>query len=154
MCGIVGFNWQDEKLLREMMAVVEHRGPDESGCYLDERVSLGHQRLKVIDLLTGKQPTHNEDGSIQIVFDGNIYNYLKLKEGLLEKGHRFYTDTDTEVIVHAYEEYDTECVNHLEGIFAFAIWDISQKRLFLARDRLGIKPRYYYIKGNRFVFAS
>ena len=154
MCGIVGFNWQDEKLLSKMMAAVKHRGPDESGCYLDERVSLGHQRLKVIDLLTGRQPIHNEDGSIQIVFNGEIYNYLELKASLLQKGHRFYTNSDTEVIVHAYEEYDTGCVNHLEGIFAFAIWDLNQKRLFLARDRLGIKPLYYYIKGNRFVFAS
>ncbi|MBA7543965.1 Asparagine synthetase [glutamine-hydrolyzing] 1 [subsurface metagenome] len=154
MCGIVGFNWQDEKLLRQMMAMVEHRGPDESGCYLDEGVSLGHQRLKVIDLLTGKQPIHNEDGSVQIVFDGGIYNYLELKEGLLEKGHRFYTNSDTEVIVHAYEQYDTGCVKQLEGMFAFAVWDINEKRLFLARDRLGIKPLYYYIKGNKFIFAS
>ena len=154
MCGIVGFNWQDEKLLREMMAAVEHRGPDESGCYFNEHVSLGHQRLKVIDLLTGKQPIHNEDGSIQIVFGGEIYNYLELKESLLQRGHRFYTNTDTEVIVHAYEEYDTGCVKHLNGMFAFAIWDRSQKRLFLARDRLGIKPLYYYLKGNRFIFAS
>lgn len=154
MCGIVGFNWQDDKLLREMMALVAHRGPDESGYYLDDRVSLGHQRLKVIDLLTGRQPIHNEDSSIQIVFDGEICNYLELRERLLQKGHRFYTNSDTEVIVHTYEEYGTSCVNHLEGMFAFAIWDVSKKRLFLARDRLGIKPLYYYIKGNRFVFAS
>ena len=154
MCGIVGFNWQDEKLLREMMALVAHRGPDESGCYLDDRVSLGHQRLKVIDLLTGRQPIHNEDSSIQIVFGGEIYNYLELRERLLQKGHRFYTNSDTEVIVHTYEEYGTSCVNHLEGMFAFAIWDASKKRLFLARDRLGIKPLYYFLKDNRFVFAS
>jgi len=154
MCGIVGFNWQDEKLLKEMMSAVRHRGPDESGCYLDERISLGHQRLKIIDLLTGKQPIHNEDGSIQIVFNGEIYNYLELEDGLLQKGHRFYTNSDTEVIVHAYEEYGADCVKYFEGVFAFAIWDISQKRLFLARDRLGVKPLYYYLKGNRFVFAS
>jgi asparagine synthase (glutamine-hydrolysing) len=154
MCGIVGFNWQDGELLRQMMAAVEHRGPDESGYYLDESVSLGHQRLKIIDLLTGKQPIQNEDGSVQIIFNGEIYNYLELKQSLLGKGHRFYTNTDTEVIVHAYEEYDTGCVNYLEGIFAFAIWDRSRERLFLARDRLGIKPLYYYIKGNEFIFAS
>ncbi len=154
MCGIVGFNWQDDKLLRQMMALVAHRGRDESGCYLDDHVSLGHQRLKVIDLLTGRQPIHNEDSSIQIVFGGEIYNYLELRERLLQKGHRFYTNSDTEVIVHAYEEYGTSCVNHFEGMFAFAIWDASKKRLFLAKDRLGIKPLYYYIKGNRFVFAS
>lgn len=154
MCGIVGFNWRDETLVKKMMATVQHRGPDESGCYLDEHMSLGHQRLKVIDLLTGKQPIHNEDGSIQIIFDGAIYNYLELKESLLQKGHRFDTNSDTEVIVHAYEEYDTACVKHLEGVFAFAIWDASKKCLFLARDRLGVKPLYYYTKSNKFIFAS
>ena len=154
MCGIVGFNWHNEKLLREMMAVVEHRGPDESGYYLDERVSLGHQRLKTIDLLTGKQPIHSEDGSAQIVFDGVIYNYLELKESLIQKGHRFYTNSDTEVIIHAYEEYGADCVKQFNGAFAFAIWDKNRQRLFLARDRLGIKPLYYYINGNRFIFAS
>lgn len=154
MCGIVGFNWHDEKLLRGMMASVKHRGPDESGCYLDESVSLGHQRLKIIDLITGKQPIHNEDGSIQIIFNGEIYNYLELKESLIQKGHRFYTSSDTEVIVHAYEEYDTSCVEHFVGVFAFAIWDLNQKRLFLARDRLGIKPLYYYLKSNKLIFAS
>jgi len=154
MCGIVGFNWRDEKLIEEMMVAVQHRGPDESGCYLDDRVSLGHQRLKVIDLLTGRQPIHNEGNSVQIVFNGEIYNYLELKESLLGKGHRFYTNTDTEVIVHAYEEYGTDCVKCFEGVFAFAIWDKNQKHLFLARDRLGVKPLYYYHQGNRFVFAS
>jgi len=154
MCGIVGFNWHDEKLLDKMMAAVAHRGPDESGSYLDDHVSLGHQRLKIIDLITGKQPIHNEDGSLQIVFDGEIYNYTELKGNLLQRGHRFYTDTNTEVIVHAYEEYDIDCVRQFNGAFAFAIWDKTKKRLFLVRDRLGIKPLYYYIDGDKFIFAS
>ena len=154
MCGIVGFNWHDEKLLEKMMAVVAHRGPDESGIYLDDHVSLGHQRLKIIDLVTGKQPIHNEDNSLQIVFNGEIYNYLELKESLIQKGHRFYTNSDTEVIIHAYEEYGADCVKQFNGAFAFAIWDKNRQRLFLARDRLGIKPLYYYINGNRFIFAS
>ena len=154
MCGIVGFNWRDEKLLEQMMAVVAHRGPDESGIYLDDHVSLGHQRLKIIDLVTGKQPIHNEDNSLQIVFNGEIYNYLELKESLIQKGHRFYTNSDTEVIIHAYEEYGADCVKQFNGAFAFAIWDKNRQRLFLARDRLGIKPLYYYINANRFIFAS
>jgi len=154
MCGIVGFNWHDEKLLDKMMAAVAHRGPDESGSYLDDHVSLGHQRLKIIDLISGKQPIHNEDGSIQVVFDGEIYNYTELKGNLLQRGHHFYTDTNTEVIVHAYEEYDIDCVKQFNGAFAFAIWDKTKRRLFLVRDRLGIKPLYYYIDGDKFIFAS
>lgn len=154
MCGIVGFTWRDEKLLGDMMSAVRHRGPDESGYYIDDDISLGHQRLKVIDLITGRQPMCNEDGSVQIIYNGEIYNYLELKDALLRKGHNFNTSTDTEVIVHAYEEYGMDCVKYLEGMFAFAIWDIKQKLLLLARDRLGIKPLYYYSEGNKFIFAS
>lgn len=154
MCGIVGFNWHDEKLLEQMMAAVAHRGPDESGSYLDDYISLGHQRLKIIDLVTGKQPIHNEDNSLHIIFNGEIYNYPELRQCLLQKGHRSYTNTDTEVILHAYEEYGANCVTLFNGIFAFAIWDSNKKQLFLARDRLGIKPLYYYAKGDRFIFAS
>jgi len=154
MCGIVGFNWHDQELLEKMMAAVVHRGPDESGCYLDDRVSLGHQRLKIIDLLTGKQPIHNEDNSLHIVFNGEIYNYLEIKQGLLQKGHHFYTGSDTEVVLHAYEEYGIDCVAYFNGIFAFAVWDSNNKRLLLARDRLGIKPLYYYARNGRFIFAS
>ena len=154
MCGIVGFNWNDKTLLKEMMRTLAHRGPDESGIYLDDDISLGHQRLKIIDLKTGRQPIHNEDGTIQITSNGEIYNYLDLKKDLEKKGHRFYTNTDTEVIVHAYEEYDRDCVNKFNGMFAFAIWDSNKKQLFLARDRLGIKPLYYYFKADKFIFAS
>jgi asparagine synthase (glutamine-hydrolysing) len=154
MCGIVGFNWNDKTLLKEMMRSLVHRGPDESGIYLDEDISLGHQRLKIIDLKTGKQPIHNENGTIQIIFNGEIYNFRELREDLEEKGHRFYTNTDTEVIVHAYEEYDRDCVNKFNGMFAFAIWDSNKRKLCLARDRLGIKPLYYCLSGDKFIFAS
>ena len=154
MCGIVGFNWNDKDLLKKMMKLVNHRGPDESGYYLDGDISLGHQRLKIIDLKTGRQPIHNEDESIQIIFNGEIYNYLDLRNDLEKNGHRFYTNTDTEVIVHSYEEYGIDCVNRFNGMFAFAIWDSNKKQLLLARDRLGIKPLYYYFDGDKFIFAS
>ena len=154
MCGIVGFNWNDKILLKKMMKLVNHRGPDESGYYLDDEISLGHQRLQIIDLQTGRQPIHNEDDSIQIIFNGEIYNYLDLRNNLEKKGHSFYTNTDTEVIVHSYEEYGIDCVNKFNGMFAFAIWDSNKKQLLLARDRLGIKPLYYYFDGDKFIFAS
>ena len=115
MCGIVGFNWHDKELLGKMMATVQHRGPDESGYYVDEQVSLGHQRLKVIDLLTGKQPVRNEDGSLQIVFNGEIYNYQELKESLLQKGHHFYTNSDTEVLFTPTKSMMSTVLSILEG---------------------------------------
>jgi asparagine synthase (glutamine-hydrolysing) len=154
MCGIAGFNWMDKNIIKKMMKSISHRGPDESGTYFDDNISFGHQRLKIIDLKTGKQPIHNEDESIQIIFNGEIYNYLDLKKDLEQKGHRFYTNTDTEVIVHSYEEYGMNCVNKFNGMFAFAIWDSNKKKLFLARDRLGIKPLYYYFNREKFIFAS
>ena len=154
MCGIVGFNWDDKNLLKEMMESVNHRGPDESGHYIGDEISLGHQRLKIIDLRSGRQPLHNENDSIQIVFNGEIYNYLDLRNNLEKKGHRFYTNTDTEVIIHSYEEWGIDCVNYFNGMFAFGIWDSEYKKLFLARDRLGIKPLYYYFDGNKLIFAS
>ena len=154
MCGIVGFNWDDEKLLKKMVKIVEHRGPDESGYYLDNGISLGHRRLSVIDLFTGQQPIHNEDESIWIVFNGEIYNFKELRMLLEEKKHRFYTSSDTEVIIHLYEELGEDCVKKLNGMFAFAIWDSNKKKLLLARDRLGIKPLYYYINEKKFIFAS
>ena len=154
MCGIVGFSWNNKNLLKKMIKSVAHRGPDEFGYYLDDKISLGHQRLKVIDLKSGRQPIHNEDDCIQIVFNGEIYNYLDLRNDLEKKGHRFYTNTDTEVIVHSYEEWGINCVNYFNGMFAFAIWDSTYKKLFLARDRLGIKPLYYYFDGDKFIFAS
>jgi len=155
MCGICGFiGFEDRKLLNEMCKVLEHRGPDDSGIFIDKDVCLGHRRLSVIDLKTGKQPIHNEDESIWIVYNGEIYNYKELRKELEKKGHKFYTNTDTEVIVHAYEEFSHDCVKKFNGMFAFAIWDSNKKELFLARDHIGIKPLYYSIFENSFFFAS
>ncbi|MCK5282273.1 MAG: asparagine synthase (glutamine-hydrolyzing) [Nanoarchaeota archaeon] len=155
MCGIYGFLGIDDKqLLKSMGEVIQYRGPNDSGSYIDNNISLGHKRLSIIDLGTGKQPIYNEDKSIVIVYNGEIYNFRKIKQELEKKGHRFHTDTDTEVIVHSYEEYGEECVKLFNGMFAFAIWDSNKKRLFLARDRIGIKPLYYAIVGDVFIFAS
>tara|TARA_B100001971_G_C18229654_1_gene563041 strand:- start:235 stop:2061 length:1827 start_codon:yes stop_codon:yes gene_type:complete len=138
-----------------MADVVVHRGPDDSGYYFDKNISLGHRRLSIIDLsLKGRNPMPNENKDIWIIFNGEIYNYLRLKPKLEEKGHTFFSNTDTEVIIHAYEEYGVECLKYLEGAFAFAIWDSEKKELFIARDRMGIKPLYYYFKNGKFIFAS
>ena len=141
MCGICGFNWSDRSLAEDMADIMAHRGPDQQGSFVDDDVSLGHSRLSIIDLSEkGKQPMANEDGSIQIVYNGEIYNFKELRDILEEQGHNFSSDSDTEVIVHAYEEWGVECVKRFNGMFAFAIWDSNKKQLFLARDRLGIKP--------------
>jgi len=131
-----------------------HRGPDGEGQYVDEHVALGMRRLAIIDLVTGDQPISNEDGSLWIVFNGEIYNYRELGERLKEKGHRFKTQSDTEVILHAYEEYGSDCLKHLNGMFAFAIWDKQRQELFLARDRVGIKPLYYWEGPGYLLFGS
>ena len=123
MCGIVGINFEDVNLVKQMCKVITHRGPDDEGYYSDKNITLGHKRLSIIDLQTGKQPIYNEDKSIVIVYNGEIYNYRELQESLEAKGHRFYTASDTEVIIHAYEEYGYDCVNLFNGMFAFAIWD-------------------------------
>ena len=154
MCGIAGFNWNNQNLLARMMDSIRHRGPDESGCFSDASVSLGHQRLKIIDLESGRQPVYNEDETIVVIFNGEIYNHRSLRIDLEKKGHRFYTNTDTEVIAHAYEEYGIECVHQFNGMFAFAIYDSTKKCLHLARDRIGKKPLYYYFDGKKFLFAS
>ncbi len=154
MCGIVGFNWSDRVLLQAMMDTIRHRGPDESGSFIDSAISLGHQRLKIIDLESGRQPIHNEDETVIVVFNGEIYNHRALRADLERKGHRFYTNTDTEVIVHAYEDYGIGCVNQFNGMFAFALYDITKRCIHLVRDRLGVKPLYYYFNGTRFLFAS
>jgi len=137
-----------------MCAVLTHRGPDDAGYYLDGRAGLAMRRLSIIDLATGRQPVHNEDGSVQVVLNGEIYNYRELRHSLESLGHAFYTATDTEVIVHLYEEYGSRCVESLRGMFAFALWDGRRKQLLLARDRLGIKPLYYTETDGRFAFAS
>jgi len=157
MCGICGI-WQSTKpekdLLRSMNSALWHRGPDDEGYYFDGPVGLGHRRLSIIDLETGHQPLSNEDRTIWIVFNGEIYNFPELRGKLEAKGHRFKTTSDTEVIVHLYEEYGVDCVKQLRGMFAFAIWDRPRQRLFLARDHIGQKPLFFYQKNGVFAFAS
>lgn len=152
ICGILGF--EDENLLKRMEDVMSYRGPDDSGMFLDKDIGLGHRRLSIIDLRGGKQPIHNEDESVWTVYNGEIYNYKELKKLLEEKGHQFYTNSDTEVLVHLYEEYGDTFVTKLNGMFAFAIWDGDKKKLLLARDRLGIKPLYYTSYNGCVLFAS
>lgn len=158
MCGICGLALRDTPVTRDvlerMTRRMEHRGPDEEGFFTDANIGLGHRRLKIIDLSTGQQPLFNEDGSVVVAFNGEIYNYRDIRTELEKSGHVFRTHSDTEVIVHAYEEYGANCVDHFRGMFAFAIYDRRDQTLFIARDRLGIKPVYYYQDDNRFAFAS
>jgi len=161
MCGICGLFLIDPDapvdpgLLRRMNDTLIHRGPDDEGFYSSGPVGLAMRRLSIIDLDSGKQPISNEDGSIWIVFNGEIYNYPELRSDLLRRGHRFNTKSDTEVIVHLYEDLGDECVTRLNGMFAFAIWDSGKHRLLLARDRMGIKPLFYALEpGKRFLFGS
>lgn len=155
MCGIAGFyGFEDKTLIKKMCNVIKHRGPDDFGHFTDKKICLGNRRLSIIDLKTGRQPIHNEDETAWIVFNGEIYNYKALKQELESKGHRFYTNSDTETIVHAYEEYGDECPKKLRGMFSFAIWDSEKQKLLLARDRLGIKPLYYMKTKDKFLFAS
>jgi asparagine synthase (glutamine-hydrolysing) len=155
MCGICGFQgFEDKNLIKKMCRVLYHRGPDDEGFFFDKNIMLGIRRLSIIDIKGGHQPIHNEDESIWIVFNGEIYNYLELRSMLEEKGHKFYTKSDTEVIVHCYEEFGIECVHQLRGDFAFAIWDMNKKRLMLARDRLGVATLYYTMIDDSIIFAS
>ncbi|GAK51950.1 asparagine synthase (Glutamine-hydrolyzing) [Candidatus Moduliflexus flocculans] len=160
MCGICGIaNYLEteaveERLLISMRDALTHRGPDDSGLFVDGRVGLGHRRLSIIDLSTGVQPIHNEDSSCWIVFNGEIYNYRALRKELEQAGHRFYTNTDTEIILHLYEQEGEKMLQKLNGMFAFCIWDRPQQTLFLARDRLGKKPLYYTLNSSAFLFGS
>ena len=161
MCGITGrFNYDprrpiDREVLVAMTDAVAHRGPDAAGYYEAAGIALGHRRLSIIDLATGDQPLANEDGSVQVVFNGEIYNFAEVRSELLAKGHRFRTSSDTEIIVHGYEEWGEHCVDRFRGMFAFAVWDQAARRLLLARDRLGVKPLYYCdIPGAGLVFGS
>jgi asparagine synthase (glutamine-hydrolysing) len=160
MCGIAGIVSLDKKPvnpneLQQMCDAIIHRGPDDEGFYFEPGVGLGMRRLSIIDLHTGHQPIHNEDGSIQIVFNGEIFNYKELRQDLQQRGHSFYTDTDTETIVHLYEEYGPKkAIEKLRGMFAFALWDGRKRQLLLARDRVGIKPLFYAYSRGRLVFAS
>ncbi|MBU4331849.1 asparagine synthase (glutamine-hydrolyzing) [Patescibacteria group bacterium] len=170
MCGINGFNFKDEKLIQKMNEQVKHRGPDDSGFWVDDGISLGHQRLSIIDLSErghqpmiwlgqGIQPTQATGGrlgpltqSLAIVFNGEIYNFKEIKKELSD--YQFKSESDTEVILAAYDKWGKECLQKLNGIFAFAIWDKEKKELFLARDRVGVKPLYYYFKNDKFIFSS
>ncbi len=161
MCGIAGiFDFHanrhiDQALLEHMNDALIHRGPDDSGVFIQPGVGLAHRRLSIIDLAGGRQPITNEDDSLVIVFNGEIYNFLNLRRMLIGKGYKFKTDSDTEVILHAYHLWGEECVLHLQGMFAFAIWDKKNKSIFLARDRMGIKPLYYaFLNNGEFIFAS
>jgi asparagine synthase (glutamine-hydrolysing) len=161
MCGICGIfllnneNLEDRDLLERMNRTMTHRGPDDEGYYSSGPVGLAMRRLSIIDLQSGHQPISNEDKSLWVVFNGEIYNYPELRDELIAKGHVFRTKSDTEVIVHLYEELGEDCVTRLNGMFAFALWDSSQRRLFLARDRLGIKPLFYsYDPGRALYFGS
>ena len=157
ICGIVNFNALnpvDSGLIHRMTSAQAHRGPDDYGYFVENNVGLGHRRLSIIDLSGGKQPMFNEDGSVVVVFNGEIYNFADLRTDLLARGHQFATRSDTETIVHAYEEFGDDCVQQFRGMFAFAIWDRRRRRLMIARDRLGIKPMYYYAGNDVVVFAS
>ena len=137
MCGICGFNWEDKNLIRKMAYVIRNRGPDQEGYFVDKSVSLGHKRLSIIDLSErGKQPMFNEDGSICIIFSGEVYNFQEIRPELEKKGHKFSSNTDTEVIIHAYEEYGVDCLKILNGMFAFAIWDSNKKNCSLQETGL------------------
>src|SRR5918993_2389462 len=159
MCGIVGIVRNDgkpvdEQLLSRMNNAIRHRGPDEDGFYVNGSVGMAMRRLAIIDLKSGQQPIHNRDRTAWIVFNGEIYNYLELREKLEKLGHTFYTNSDTEAIVHAYDQFGTDCPKHLRGMFAFAIWNEKTEELFLARDRVGKKPLLYAQLPGEFIFAS
>ena len=161
MCGIIGFINLDRDqpaeppIARAMAARIVHRGPDDDGFYFKGNVALGMRRLSIIDISTGHQPISNEDGTIHIVFNGEIYNFRQLRDDLIGRGHSFRTHSDTEVIVHLYEEYGDDLVDHLNGMFAFALWDERRERLLIARDRMGEKPLYFtLVAGKAFIFAS
>ena len=155
MCGICGITWTDKELIKLMGNACKHRGPEQEGFYLDEDVSLCCERLRVMDLRDiGGQPIHNENETVWAIQNGEIYNFKELKKELENKEHKFYSNTDTEVLVHLYEEFGEKFVEHLDGMFACAVWDLKKKKLIIARDRLGVKPMYYWFKNNHLIFAS
>ena len=160
MCGIAGILGntmpvgEKERLLKRMLGLIRHRGPDSFGIFLDPEVGLASARLSIIDLAGGDQPIHNEDQSVWIVFNGEIFNYPEIRADLESRGHRFYTDTDTEVLVHLYEDEAEGLFRHLNGQFAFAIWDRKKRSLLLGRDRLGIRPLFYTQRNGELIFGS
>ena len=159
VCGIAGIVNLDGRgvpgrVVRRMLAPLAHRGPDARGVHVDGPVGLGHVRLSIIDLAGGPQPMHYPERGLSVTFNGEIFNYIELRAELEAKGHRFRTRSDTEVILHAYEEYGDDCVEHFNGQWAFAIWDRPRRRLFLSRDRLGVRPLFYTVAKGKFLFAS
>lgn len=158
MCGFVGFVDKDIKnkktIIKNMNDTIVHRGPDDEGYYIDDNVALGFRRLSIIDLSTGKQPIYNEDNNLVLVFNGEIYNYKDIREDLVKKGHIFKTNSDSEVLIHGYEEYKEHILDLLRGMYAFVIWDKDNNELFGARDIFGIKPFYYYFENNTLIFSS
>lgn len=153
MCGITGFNWEDKELSRKITSIIEHRGPDDKDYYLDKGISLGHRRLSIIDLSkNGKQPMSDSDDEIVITFNGEIYNFKEIKKELKE--FKFKSNTDTEVIIYAYKKWGIKCLDKLNGMFSFCIYDKRKKIFFLARDRIGIKPLYFFHNDDKFLFAS
>src|SRR5256712_2834985 len=160
MCGISGLLYHDRArrperpVIEAMTDALAHRGPNERGCVIDGPVALGNRRLSIIDVAAGHQPMGNEDGTVWITYNGEIYNYAELGEELRAKGYRFQTRSDTEVVLHLYEEMGEDCVERLRGMFGFAIWDKREEKLLLARDRLGIKPLYYFAGDEFLAFGS
>ena len=159
MCGFAGYihnygTFDKEEVIHKMADRIKHRGPDDAHYYIDDGIALGFRRLSIIDLEGGRQPILNEDGSLVLLFNGEIYNYQELREELIKAGHVFTTKTDSETILHGYEEYGKKILDRLRGMFAFIIWNKNTKELFGARDIFGIKPFYYYKKGKEFMFGS
>jgi asparagine synthase (glutamine-hydrolysing) len=159
MCGIAGFVHTEPvevsgKIVTDMTGAIAHRGPDDHGYYRDSWAQLGQRRLSIVDLATGQQPMTNETGSLWIVYNGEIFNHASVRPDLERAGHRYHTVCDTETILHAYEQWGPACLDRFRGMFAFALWDKDKRTLFCARDRLGIKPFYYFWNGRVFAFAS
>ena len=154
ICGFIGDAMEREPVLERMMQAIRHRGSDGSGVFLDGKVALGFQRLSIIDLEQGMQPMRNETGDRVLVFNGEIYNYRELREELVRRGHQFKTRSDSEVLLHGYEEHGAGLLGKLRGMFSFAVWDEEREELFAARDFFGIKPFYYAMVGDVLVFAS
>ena len=157
MCGFVGFvdkASNKKKIVKDMADIIKHRGPDSDGYYVGNDVAIGFRRLSIIDLEGGTQPIYNEDNTKLVFLNGEIYNYKEIKAALIKKGHKFKTNADTEVILHGYEEYGKDLLNKLRGMFAFVVYDIKDKSLFGARDFFGIKPLYYYLTDDEFMFGS
>src|SRR6266478_6632660 len=160
MCGIAGILFADPAravapgVLKAMSDALAHRGPDAEGFWSAPGIGLAHRRLSIIDLTSGDQPISNEDGTLQVIFNGEIYNYQDLRAALLARGHRFATQSDTEVLTHLYEDHNEDLLAQLRGMFAFALWDGRRRRLLLARDRVGIKPLYIYRDAEKLLFAS